>query len=157
MKQLIVKPEKCISCRTCELVCSFGHFEQFDPRMAGIQVKEYEEVTLAVPTACRQCDQALCMEACPVQAISRAETGACVIDRDKCIGCKKCTKACPIGAVVFSSRLKKAFKCDLCGGDPQCVKYCPNGALEYVESDKPRDARDIKTADVIAAALGTEG
>ena len=24
-KQLMIKPEKCIGCRTCELVCSFGH------------------------------------------------------------------------------------------------------------------------------------
>ena len=42
MKQLVVKPEKCIGCRTCELVCSFGHYQQFNPRLANITVLEYE-------------------------------------------------------------------------------------------------------------------
>ena len=26
-KQLLIKPEKCLGCRTCELVCSFGTME----------------------------------------------------------------------------------------------------------------------------------
>ena len=46
MKQLVVKPEKCIGCRTCELVCSFGHYQQFSPRLANITVLEYEAATL---------------------------------------------------------------------------------------------------------------
>ena len=54
MKQLVVKPEKCIGCRTCELVCSFGHYQQFNHRLAHITVLEYEAATLAVPVVCQQ-------------------------------------------------------------------------------------------------------
>ena len=65
MKQLIVRPEKCIGCRTCELVCSFGHYQQFSPRLANITVLEYEAATLAVPVVCQQCEDASCMKVCP--------------------------------------------------------------------------------------------
>ena len=130
MKQLVVKPEKCIGCRTCELVCSFGHYQQFNPRLANITVLEYEAATLAVPVVCQQCEDASCMKVCPVKAIRRDENGACVINYDKCIGCKMCRSACPLGNMSYSTIVKKVFKCDLCGGDPKCVKYCPGGALE---------------------------
>ena len=82
MKQLVVKPEKCIGCRTCELVCSFGHYQQFNPRLANITVLEYEAATLAVPVVCQQCEDASCMKVCPVKAIRRDENGACVINYD---------------------------------------------------------------------------
>ena len=75
MKQLVVKPEKCIGCRTCELVCSFGHYQKFSPRLSNITVLEYEAATLAVPVVCQQCEDASCMKVCPVHAISRNEDG----------------------------------------------------------------------------------
>ena len=156
MKQLVVKPEKCIGCRTCELVCSFGHYQQFNPRLANITVLEYEAATLAVPVVCQQCEDASCMKVCPVKAIRRDENGACVINYDKCIGCKMCRSACPLGNMSYSTIVKKVFKCDLCGGDPKCVKYCPGGALSFEDPDA-RDVRKKLTADKIVAAMGAEG
>ena len=142
MKQLVVKPEKCIGCRTCELVCSFGHYEQFSPRLANITVLEYEAAT--------------CMKVCPVKAITRDENGACVINYDKCIGCKMCKSACPLGNMSYSTRLRRVFKCDLCGGDPKCVRFCPGGALLFADPDE-MDHRNNLTPDKIVAAMGTEG
>ena len=136
MKQLKISPEKCIDCRTCELVCSFGHYQVFNPKLANVNVLFYEEAAIAVPVMCRQCEEASCQAVCPVGAISRNEIGAVVMNYDKCIGCKMCMNACPLGNISFSSKLKKVFKCDLCDGDPKCAKYCPGGAIVFEEEDR---------------------
>lgn len=139
MKQLVIKPEKCIGCRTCELVCSFGHYQQFNPKMANVTVLEYEQAAVAVPIVCLQCEEPSCMKVCPVHAISRNENGAVVINYDKCIGCKMCMNACPLGNISYHPSVKKVFKCDLCGGDPRCAQYCPTGAIEFSETDTLSD------------------
>ena len=154
MKQLVVKPEKCIGCRTCELVCSFGHHQQFNPRLANITVREYESVTLAVPVVCQQCEDPACVKVCPKKAITRGEDGVVRIDYDLCISCQLCRKACPYEGIRFSPSPRRVFKCDLCGGDPKCVRYCPGGALAFEEID---GTRTHQTADQIAAAMGWEG
>ena len=156
MKQLVVKPEKCIGCRTCELMCSFGHFTQFNPRMANITVLEYEEVTLAVPVVCQQCEEASCMKVCPVKAISRDENGVVSINYNKCIVCKMCRNACPLGNMSYSTKLRKVFKCDLCGGDPKCVRYCPGKALTFEDPDE-LDERKRAVAAKYVEAVGKEG
>ena len=70
------------------------------------------------------------MNACPTGALSKdPKTKAILVDRGKCIGCRKCSEACPFGSITFSE--EKARVCDLCGGDPQCVKACPTGAVSY--------------------------
>ncbi|HIR68859.1 MAG: 4Fe-4S dicluster domain-containing protein [Oscillospiraceae bacterium] len=155
MKQLVVKPEKCIGCRTCELVCSFGHYQKFSPRLSNITVLEYEAATLAVPVVCQQCEDASCMKVCPVHAISRNEDGIVTINYDACIGCRLCTNACALGNMSYSPRLRKVFKCDQCGGDPKCVRYCPGGALTYEDAGR-MDPRKKLTADKIVAAMGME-
>ena len=152
---VLVDPEKCIGCRTCELVCSFGHYQKFSPRLSNITVLEYEAATLAVPVVCQQCEDASCMKVCPVHAISRNEDGIVTINYDACIGCRLCTNACALGNMSYSPRLRKVFKCDQCGGDPKCVRYCPGGALTYEDAGR-MDPRKKLTADKIVAAMGME-
>ena len=96
------------------------------------------------------------MKVCPVKAITRDGNGACVINYDKCIGCKMCKNACPLGNMSYSTRLRRVFKCDLCGGEPKCVRFCPGGALLFEDPDQ-MDQRKRQTADKIVAAMGTEG
>lgn len=45
-----------------------------------------------------QCQDAPCVEACPVKASYLGEDGIVVIDADRCIGCRYCIAACPYGA-----------------------------------------------------------
>lgn len=40
-----------------------------------------------------------CIEVCPAHAISKNEKGQIVVDKEKCIGCKKCVVACPNGVI----------------------------------------------------------
>jgi Fe-S-cluster-containing hydrogenase component 2 len=154
-KQLIIKPEKCLGCRTCELVCSFEHNGEFNTKLSSVTVMEYEAASIAVPVMCLQCDEAACMKVCPVGAITQDEFGAFTMNRDKCIVCKMCMNACPLGNIGFSSRTKRVFKCDLCGGDPQCARYCPSGAIMYVEPDEMQD-RKRAIADKFKDVFGEE-
>ena len=99
MKQLLIKPEKCIGCRTCELVCSFGHHNEFNPKMANVKVFEYEQAAVAIPMMCLQCDEAACMKVCPVKAISGETKKPHVIDESKCIKCGHCMTLCKFDAI----------------------------------------------------------
>lgn len=143
MKVLQVKPEKCIGCRTCEIVCSFAHNGKSNPRFANIKVVPFEKAGIQVPITCQQCEHAACMEVCPVHAISRDEIGAVIINHEKCIGCKTCMNACPLGNIGVNTEKKQMHKCDLCGGDPNCVKFCPSGALTFADPDEDQDRRKL--------------
>jgi len=141
-KGIIISPDKCTGCRTCELACSFIKHDNFNPKDAAISVLAFDEVGLQVPMTCLQCDDPHCVAVCPVNALEKDEnTGVVNHDREKCIGCKMCVSACPFGNMTYSSRLKQVIKCDECGGDPQCVKLCPSGAIVYKELDSSMERR----------------
>jgi Fe-S-cluster-containing hydrogenase component 2 len=132
-KILMINPEKCIGCRTCEVICSFSKTEKFNPQNSAVSVISYDEAAVSVPMMCMQCEDPSCMKVCPVGAIARDEFEAVVMDDKKCIGCKLCISACPLGNISFNSREKTMVKCDLCGGDPRCAEFCPSGAITYKE------------------------
>jgi anaerobic carbon-monoxide dehydrogenase iron sulfur subunit len=137
MKKIIIAdPSKCTGCRTCEMVCSVKHEGQSNPSRARVHVVRFEEQTLEVPVMCQQCEDAPCLDACPVKAISRDEIDVVRADRDRCIGCRTCVLVCPFGATGYDPVRKRVFKCDQCEGDPACVQHCETKALSYVEASK---------------------
>lgn len=79
-KILTISPDKCLSCRSCELICSFNKTGEFNPRESAVNVLAYEEAAISVPVMCMQCEDPACMKVCPVGAISRDENGAVVSD-----------------------------------------------------------------------------
>ncbi len=130
---LYIDPEKCTSCLQCELACSFEHEGLFNPEQSLIRVFEYEHGARALPHTCPQCEEAWCLYACPVEAITiNAGTGAKIVDENRCVGCKVCTIACPYGTINYRPERGKVAKCDLCGGDPQCAAACPTDAITVV-------------------------
>ncbi len=132
-KVLVVVPDKCTGCNRCVLACSLKHFNVMNPAFSGIYVVRIDHEPVDAPIFCSQCG--LCINVCPVNAISRdPKTGAVVVDRDKCTGCGNCVAVCPIGAMTLDPEKKKAVKCDLCGGDPACIKVCPEDALKFVDA-----------------------
>lgn len=132
-KILMINPEKCIGCRTCEIICSFNRTNEINPKSAAISVISYDEAAVSVPIMCMQCEDPSCMKVCPVSAISKTETGTVVIDNRRCIGCRMCVSACPLGNITYNSKEKKLVKCNLCDGDPKCAEFCPSGAIQYKE------------------------
>ena len=159
-KTLYIDYQKCTGCRLCELVCAVFHDGISNPSRSRIKVMKWEAEGLYIPMSCQQCQDAPCMNVCPVKAISRdEELGRVFIDYDICIGCRSCVAVCPFGAMNFNIKDKQVFKCDLCDGDPQCVRFCEEKAIEYLDMDdvsiyKKRDAATrISVAGKEAAAL----
>jgi carbon-monoxide dehydrogenase iron sulfur subunit len=141
---ILVNPERCVGCHTCELVCAAAHTragsvlgailagERLQPRNVVVQI---DQVKLS--TQCRQCEDAPCVRVCPTGATYRTETYTAV-DQSKCIACRMCTLVCPFGAIHVVSvqaagrEKRAAIKCDLCAdrpGGPACVEGCPTKAL----------------------------
>lgn len=133
-RALVLDSGKCTGCEQCETACSSVHEGAFNPAHSRIKIFNFHDEGRFVPYTCTQCDEAWCMKACPVDAISVASTGAKVVADALCVGCKVCTIACPFGTVNYNPATGKVLKCDLCDGDPACAKACPTGAITYTDA-----------------------
>jgi len=127
VKILKFHPEKCDGENACEKACSQVHFktDEGGNKSAIRIIKESNSYRMDV---CNQCG--LCIDMCPVGALTRRKNGVVWLDKDICIGCQACVGFCPIGAMRKSDTRIQPFKCISCGA---CVRACPNGALELVE------------------------
>ena len=135
-RSLCIDPAKCTGCLQCEMACSLENEGLFNPAKSRIKIFDFHDEGRFVPYTCTQCDQAWCMHACPVEAITLNKlTGAKDVNEAICVGCKVCTIACPFGTVNYNEDTGKVIKCDLCGGDPACATACPTVAITYVDAN----------------------
>ena len=135
-KVLLFHPDRCTGCRLCELVCSLVHTETCDPERSRIRVLRMDQKGVYIQTFCQQCEDAACVAACPVSAISHNEsTGTIEINHELCTLCEACIAACPFKGIYRDGTDEKIITCDLCGGTPKCVMYCETGAIEFLEKD----------------------
>lgn len=131
----------CSGCGLCQLACSFQLLGGYNPHRALIRITHKSENLYHFPIVCSQCQNPYCANICPVKAIDRhPETGAMIVDHNKCIGCGLCAQYCPTGMVTIDPEIKKSVKCDLCNGNPACVITCPTGALEIAFTDSPKES-----------------
>lgn len=150
LSMLVVKVDRCLGCKSCELACAVEHSASKDlyeaikespaPR-SRVSVGQGEG--FAVPLQCRQCESAPCVAICPTRALARTSPETPVmLDHDACIGCKWCILACPFGVITLDERGRTIVKCDQCfervqrGELPACVQACPTGALLYETLDE---------------------
>lgn len=127
VKILVFHPEKCKGCLDCEQACSLVHFKTKEggSKSAIRIIKTNDGYTMHV------CDQrGLCLDMCPVGALTRRKNGVVWLDKEICVGCQACVAFCPIGAMRKSDARIEPFKCISCGS---CVRACPENALELVE------------------------
>jgi Fe-S-cluster-containing hydrogenase component 2 len=156
---ILVDPERCVGCHTCELACAVAHTEadsvigavlageRLQPRNRVVQVDD-----IKLSTQCRQCEDAPCVRICPTGATYRTETYTAV-DQRLCIGCRLCVMVCPFGAIhvatteIAGREKRAAVKCDLCidrPAGPACIEACPTKALSL---RYPREVMHKATAD----------
>ena len=132
MKIIYVELDRCIACLNCERGCLFHKIEQHAGSTTNIFVSVDMDQRRIFAGTCLQCETALCMAACPVDALTRDPlTSAVVVDAQACVSCGMCIIACPYGYINLDASLRRATKCDLCGGDPRCVQVCMAGALHF--------------------------
>lgn len=146
VKKLYFDIDKCLACKSCELACALAHteakelFKSLDEmRKSWPRVKVYTVKSKDFPLNCRNCKDALCIEACMSGALNRdKKTGQVMQDDKRCVGCWMCVMVCPYGAVRPNAKTKKVVRCDLCKDldEPSCVKACPTGAIVYVEEEE---------------------
>ncbi|MEM1507400.1 MAG: 4Fe-4S dicluster domain-containing protein [Candidatus Bathyarchaeia archaeon] len=129
--------QKCVWCRSCELICSLHHEGGCSLELSRIRISLDIFEAEAKAYVCRQCADPECAKACPTGAIKFDEkSNAYFIDEGECVGCGLCAEACPYNVekniVVFNPEKRVYMKCDLCFGSPQCVQICPSQALKVV-------------------------
>lgn len=136
VKVIVVEPERCTGCRTCELACSLKKTGECNPQKSRIRVLSMPHEGLDLPVICQHCENAPCRTVCSVGALQRKpQTGAMILEPSVCIGCNACMMVCPYGAINVDLERRELTKCDLCDGDPTCVKYCVTEAIRFVEAD----------------------
>lgn len=139
--RFVFDPSRCSACGACAVACMdqndrdtpFRRCETRETGRGGDVKMQYLSI------GCLHCENAPCIEACPMGCITRdAETGFVLCDNAACVGCRRCEAVCPVAAPVFDPD-GKMRKCDGCitrvkaALPPACVRACPFGALGLEE------------------------
>ena len=161
---MVIDLKKCEGCVTidkppqCTQACITEHF--VPKGQQWIQVYEAEVPgggTSFLPVPCLHCENAPCVNVCPVGATYHDKDGIVLIDHNRCIGCRLCMAACPYQRRFFNWGTPElppeaalaeysplypvpavkgtVIKCMLCahllrdGKLPHCVSGCPMKAL----------------------------
>lgn len=122
--------EQCSNCLLCVVVCAERHTGTSAPTRARIHLSVNPVTGAFEASYCRQCEDAACAAACPLEAIQFDPTlGVWRVDEELCIGCGECEAACAWGAIRLDAVTGLAAKCDLCLGAARCAEVCPTKAL----------------------------
>jgi Fe-S-cluster-containing hydrogenase component 2 len=141
-KFVSVDPSKCTGCGICEYACALEKGESLgNPLKSRIRVIRMTPL-FNFALACRFCEDAPCVKACPEKALVQCEkTGILMVKEKQCKGCDWCVQACPHGGITIHSDTGKAIACDLCDGEPKCIEFCPEEALDLVSTDEAAEKR----------------
>ena len=147
MRQILVRSEHCLGCKSCELACAiahsasktlFGAIAELKPPQKRVFVET--NGSLNFPLQCRQCSDSPCVHACMSGAMQiDLKTGLIQVEEERCVGCFMCVMVCPFGVIAEIPAARKVAKCDRCQDldyNPACVSACPTKALEFVEVQK---------------------
>ena len=143
----IIDNRKCIGCHACTVACKAEHEVPLGVNRTWVKYIEKGEFPntrrLFSVMRCNHCDDAPCIEICPVTALFKRDDGIVDFDKRRCIGCKGCMQACPYDALYIDPDSNTAAKCNYCahrvdiGLEPACVNVCPEHAIISGDFDNP--------------------
>ncbi len=143
----IIDNRKCIGCHACTVACKAEHEVPVGVNRTWvkyIEKGEFPDTQRAFHVMrCNHCEDAPCVEACPVTALYFRDDGIVDFNWDRCIGCKACMQACPYDALYIDPNTNTAAKCNYCshrvdvGLEPSCVQVCPEHAIISGDMDDP--------------------
>jgi tetrathionate reductase subunit B len=160
MKAFVIDVKECCGCYSCQIVCKDEHcgndwtpYAKPQPETGHFwgKLNEYErgqvpQVKVAhVFVPCQHCQDAPCIDACPVEGgIYTRDDGLVIIDPKKCTGCQLCINACPYGCIFYNAQLQLAQKCTGCAHlvdrkavfAPRCADACPHEAIKFGEESE---------------------
>lgn len=143
----IIDNRRCIGCHACTVACKSEHEVAVGVNRTWVKYIEKgqfpESRRLFSVMRCNHCDDAPCVDICPVTALYTREDGIVDFDNRRCIGCKACMQACPYDALYIDPNTHTAAKCNYCahrvdiGLEPACVNVCPTQAIISGDLDDP--------------------
>ncbi len=176
---MIVDLRKCDGCVTqgkppqCAEGCNAEHYVPDGQQWMRVMQVEDEKGSHFLPRPCMHCENAPCLNVCPVGATFRTNEGTVLVNHDRCIGCRMCMAACPYGARSFNwgepvnppaatfadyspehplpHRRGTVEKCTLCaetiktGKLPACASSCPMNAIYLGDlvSDQATNGKEV--------------
>jgi len=133
-KVIVLDLDLCCGCESCRMACMQSHHGEARIRHGDIKGQAN------LPSACRHCEDPLCVATCPSEALVKDEKTGRVLQRPMlCVGCQSCSFACPFGVIQKGLIKHVATKCNYCEereGGPRCVASCSSFALKYVSLEK---------------------
>ena len=156
MRRVLVRLDRCIGCRSCEIACVRQHLEEYDepharpsavPRIrveggplertgneGHEDIHPHRHLSKSLVVLCQHCDEPGCVEACTAGALVKQPDGTVRHIPELCTACLMCLDACSYGAIYQEPTGNTVVKCDLCAGKetPACVESCAVEAL-YLE------------------------
>ncbi|MCC6361121.1 MAG: polysulfide reductase NrfD [Phycisphaerales bacterium] len=137
----------CIGCHACTVACKSEHEVPLGVNRTWVKYIEKGEFPNTRRSfnvqRCNHCEDAPCVEICPVTALHTRPDGIVDFDHDRCIACKACMQACPYDALYLDPETQTAAKCNYCthrvdaGYEPACVVVCPVEAIVSGDLDDP--------------------
>jgi dimethyl sulfoxide reductase iron-sulfur subunit len=100
---MVIDLDACIGCEYCmRACCATNNVNPLKPWNIVVEEKTSTGTTFYFSRPCLQCQNAPCVEVCPVKATYHRADGLVIMDYDRCIGCRYCQVACPYDARRFN-------------------------------------------------------
>jgi molybdopterin-containing oxidoreductase family iron-sulfur binding subunit len=100
---MVISLDQCIGCEYCMRACdATNDILTSEPWNVVLPEKTTAGHSFYLSRPCLHCQNAPCVEVCPVKATYHREDGLVVMDYDRCIGCRYCQVACPYDARRFN-------------------------------------------------------
>jgi len=160
MKAFLIDVNECSGCYCCQMACKDEHCGndwspyakpqpdtgQFWGRLEYYERGKCPQVKIThIFVPCQHCENAPCIDACPVEGgIFAREDGLVIIDPNKCTGCQLCIDACPYECIFYNAELNLAQKCTGCAHlidrqsvyAPRCADVCFHDAIQFDDESK---------------------